>query len=76
METTIILITCGVSCLMFAVYQAGKRAGKPEGYIEASEYYREQEKYLNEMADGYCEYLSNKYERLKKELINTRYTNG
>jgi hypothetical protein len=70
MELAIILVTCGTILLMLACYKAGKRKGESKGYIEASAYYREQEKYLNEMADGYCEYLSNKYERLKKELIN------
>lgn len=70
MEIVILIMFCGLIALIFAAYQTGKKHGKPEGYLEASEYYREHEKYLNEMADEYCEYLSNEYEKLKKQLSN------
>jgi hypothetical protein len=46
--------------------------GKAQGYIEASEYFREQEIYLTEMADGYCEYLNREYERFKEQLTTNR----
>jgi hypothetical protein len=69
-----ILALIGIIAAVFVVakfiWDLAQARGKAQGYIEASEYFREQERYLTEMADNYCAYLSNEYDRLSKDLSN------
>ncbi len=74
MATSISLTILGIGAAvtLYISYKLGQQYGKEQGFIEASEYFQEQEKYLNEMANGYCEYLAKEYERLKEELSLNR----